>query len=56
MNVKLTRAKLEQLVDQLIQGLAGPCETALKDAGLKKEPNRRSDLSRRYDSYASRTS
>lgn len=37
MNVKLTRAKLEQLVDSLIQGLAAPCETALKDAGLKKE-------------------
>jgi len=37
LNIKLSRAKLEQLVDSLIQGLAGPCETALKDAGLKKE-------------------
>ena len=37
LNLKLTRAKLEQLVDPLIQGLAGPCEMALKDAGLKKE-------------------
>lgn len=37
LNLKLTRAKLEQLVDGLIQGLSGPCETALKDAGLKKE-------------------
>ncbi len=37
MSYKLTRAKLEQLVDSLIQGLAGPCEMALKDAGLKKE-------------------
>ncbi len=32
--VKLTRAKLEQLVADLIDRLAGPCETALKDAGL----------------------
>ncbi len=37
MNIKLSRAKLEQLVDGLIQGLVAPCETALKDAGLKKE-------------------
>jgi molecular chaperone DnaK len=37
LNVKLTRAKLEQLVDSLIQGLAGPCEMALKDAGLTKD-------------------
>jgi len=37
MNIKLTRSKLEQLVDSLIQSLAGPCETALKDAGLTKD-------------------
>ena len=37
LNLKLTRAKLEQLVDSLIQGLVGPCETALKDAGLTKD-------------------
>jgi molecular chaperone DnaK len=37
LNLKLTRAKLEQLVDSLIQGLIGPCETALKDAGLTKD-------------------
>jgi molecular chaperone DnaK len=36
LNVKLSRAKMEQMVDSLIQGLAGPCETALKDAGLNK--------------------
>src|SRR5258706_2145090 len=33
--VKLTRAKLEALVDDLIQRTIGPCEAALKDAGLK---------------------
>lgn len=31
---KLTRAKLEQLVSELIDKTAGPCEKALKDAGL----------------------
>jgi molecular chaperone DnaK len=34
MNVKLTRAKLEQLVDELIQRSVGPCQTAIKDAGV----------------------
>ncbi|MDB5182579.1 MAG: chaperone protein DnaK [Candidatus Saccharibacteria bacterium] len=32
---KLTRAKLESLVGDLITKTAGPCEKALKDAGLK---------------------
>lgn len=31
---KLTRAKLEELVKDLIDGVAGPVEKALKDAGL----------------------
>ena len=30
--VKLTRSKLEQLVDELIQRSVGPCKTAMKDA------------------------
>ena len=34
MNVKLTRAKLEQLVDELILRSLEPCKTALKDAGV----------------------
>src|ERR1700712_4219859 len=36
LNVKLTRAKLESLVEDLIMRTIGPCEQALKDAGLKK--------------------
>jgi len=32
--VKITRAKLESLVDELIQRSLTPCNTALKDAGL----------------------
>ncbi len=33
---KLTRAKLEALVEDLIERLVSPCETALRDAGLTK--------------------
>ncbi|MBI1200498.1 MAG: molecular chaperone DnaK [Phenylobacterium sp.] len=36
LNIKLSRAKLEALVEDLIQKTIGPCENALKDAGLKK--------------------
>jgi molecular chaperone DnaK len=35
LNIKLTRAKLEALVDELVQRTVGPCKAALKDAGLK---------------------
>jgi molecular chaperone DnaK len=34
MNVKITRSKLEQLVDELITRSLEPCRTALKDAGV----------------------
>ena len=34
LNIKLTRAKLESLVEDLIDKLIGPCQTALKDANL----------------------
>jgi len=35
LNIKLTRAKLEALVDDLIKRSIGPCRTALNDAGLR---------------------
>jgi|APGre2960657423_1045063.scaffolds.fasta_scaffold01173_6 molecular chaperone DnaK len=35
LNVKLSRAKLEQLVEDLIERTVKPCENALQDAGLK---------------------
>ncbi|MEO1793972.1 MAG: molecular chaperone DnaK, partial [Pseudomonadota bacterium] len=35
LTMKLTRAKLESLVDKLIQRTIKPCDAALKDAGLK---------------------
>jgi len=34
MNVSITRAKLEQLVDELIQRSIEPCKIAMKDAGV----------------------
>jgi len=35
LNIKLSRAKLEQLVDDLVQRTIKPCENALQDADLK---------------------
>ncbi len=35
LNIKLTRAKLESLVDELIQRTMEPCKVAVKDAGVK---------------------
>ena len=35
LTMKLTRAKLESLVDDLVQRTAGPCQAALRDANLK---------------------
>ncbi|THD52389.1 molecular chaperone DnaK, partial [Phenylobacterium sp.] len=35
LNIKLTRAKLEGLVEDLIAKTLGPCEQALKDSGYK---------------------
>jgi len=34
LNIKVTRAKLEALVDDLVQRTIAPCKSALKDAGL----------------------
>jgi molecular chaperone DnaK len=34
MNIRITRAKLEALVSDLLDNLEGPCRTALKDSGL----------------------
>jgi len=40
LNIKLSRAKLEALVGDLLDNLEGPCRTALKDAGMNaKEIN-----------------
>ena len=36
LNIKLTRSKLESLVEDLVKKTIGPCEAALKDSGYKK--------------------
>ena len=36
LNIKVSRSKLEALVEDLVARTIGPCEQALKDAGLKK--------------------
>lgn len=36
LNLKLTRAKLESLVSDLIDRMVAPCETCIKDSGLAK--------------------
>jgi molecular chaperone DnaK len=35
LNIKLTRSKLESLVEELIERTMEPCRTAIKDAGVK---------------------
>ena len=37
LNIKLTRAKLESLVEDLVQRTTEPCKTAIKDANVKLE-------------------
>jgi len=37
LNIKLTRAKLEQLVGDLVEKTKAPCETAMKDAKIGKD-------------------
>ena len=34
MNINITRARLESLVDELVQRTVGPCQTAMRDAGV----------------------
>lgn len=36
MNTKLTRAKFESLVEDLVKRTVGPCQKALQDADVKK--------------------
>ena len=35
LNIKLTRSKFEQMIEDLVKRTVGPCKKALKDAGLK---------------------
>ena len=48
----LTRAKLESLVDDLLQRSIGPSKQALKDAGIDASKIGRGGAGRRADAYA----
>lgn len=37
LNIRLTKAKFESLVDHLVQRTLGPCQICLKDSGVKKD-------------------
>ena len=49
LNMKITRAKLEALVEELIERTIEPCRIAIKDAGVKVLGHRRRDHRRRHD-------
>ena len=52
LNITLTRAKLEQLVGDLIDRTIPPMKSALSDAKMKPTEHRRSAAGRRPDAYA----
>ena len=54
LSLTLTRAKLEQLVGDLVERTKGPVQQALKDAGLEPERHRRGRAGRRPDAHAGR--
>ncbi len=51
LNYSLTRAKFEQLVDDLIQRTLQPMQQALKDAEMKPDGDRRGDPRRRLHAH-----
>ena len=52
LNITLTRAKLEQLVGDLVEKTIGPCKQALADAEKTSRPDRRGGPGRRSDPNA----
>ena len=52
LTMKLTRAKFEALVDDLVQKTVEPCRKALKDAGLSAGRDQRGRPGRRHDAHA----
>ena len=52
LTMKLTRAKFEALVDDLIQKTVEPCRKALKDAGTVGGRDQRGRPGRRHDAHA----
>ncbi len=54
LQMKLTRAKFEQLVDDLLQKTVGPTKQALADAGVDSSEDRRGRAGRRLDAHPAR--
>ena len=52
LSIKITRAKLESLVEDLIERTIEPCKTAIKDAGVIAFRHQRRDPGRRPDAHA----
>ena len=52
LTMKLTRAKFEALVDDLMQKTIDPCRQALKDAGAVRGRDQRGRSGRRHDAHA----
>ena len=52
--MKLTRAKFEQLVEDLLQRTVGPVKQALADAGVEPDADRRGGARRRLDAHPAR--
>ncbi len=52
LNCRLSRAKFEQMIDDLIERSHIPCEKALRDAGLAAQPDKRGYSCRRLDTHA----
>ena len=50
--MKITRAKFESLVEELIERTIEPCRIAIKDAGVQALRHRRRDPGRRHDAHA----
>ena len=48
LNVKLTRAKFESMIDDLVERSLEPCRKCLKDAGLEPEGPQRGRAGRRH--------
>ena len=54
LQLKLTRAKLEQLMEDILQRTIGPTKQALSDAGDHAGQDRRGRARRRLDAYSAR--
>ena len=52
LQMKLTRARFEQMVEDILQRSVGPCKQAMADAGVTPAADRRSGAGGRPDAYA----